>query len=73
MAVKTWQTIKVKYCKHAGNDVYLEAEIIYPAENLPDLMARVFAHRCSHAMVCKDPSCVWAGTNPNVDPFKEAA
>jgi hypothetical protein len=71
MAVKTWQTIKVKYCEHAKSDVSLDAQIIIPADHLPDLMARVYAHRCSHAMVCTDPSCVWAGTNPEVDPFKE--
>ena len=71
MATKTWQTIQVKYCAHALEEVNLEAEIVYPADYLPDLMARVYAHRCSHAMVCTNPNCVWAGTNPVLDPFKE--
>ncbi|HVP21123.1 MAG TPA: hypothetical protein VMS73_04615 [Anaerolineaceae bacterium] len=71
MAIKTWQTLKVQYCNHASSDVSLEAEIIIPSEHLPDLMPRVYAHRCSHAFQCTNPSCVWAGTNPVFDPFKE--
>jgi hypothetical protein len=75
MAVKTWQTIKVVYCHHAMAEVGLEAELIYPAEFLPDQPPRVAAHRCSHAYICNldnRPSCVWAGTNPTYDPFKES-
>ena len=74
MAVKTWQTIKVHYCEHAGCDVKFEAETVFPSEHMPDLMPRIFAHRCSHAMQCNlfnQPACIWAGTNPLVDPFKE--
>jgi hypothetical protein len=72
MAVKTWQPIKICYCQHVNQDVALEAQVIYPAEFLPDQPARVTAHRCSHGEMCNldgRPSCLWAGTNPAVDPF----
>jgi hypothetical protein len=74
MAVKTWQTLKIKYCQHAGVEVGLEAEVVYPAEWLPDQPPRVNAHRCSHGLACNldgRPSCIWAGTNPVFDPFLE--
>jgi hypothetical protein len=74
MAVRTWQPIKVCFCDHAGVEVALEAELIYPAELLPDQNPRVVAHRCSRAIDCNldgRASCIWAGTNPAFDPFKE--
>jgi hypothetical protein len=74
MAEKSWQVIKVRYCHHANQEVNLEAEMIYPAEFLPDQQPRVNAHRCSHAFACNldgRASCVWAGTNPTFDPFIE--
>jgi len=74
MAIKSWQTIKVRYCHHAGEEVGLEAQVIYPAEWLPDQSARVVSHRCSRAVACNldgRSSCVWAGTNPAFDPFSE--
>ena len=74
MAEKTWQTIKVRYCHHADEDVGLEAEVVYPAEWMPEGPPRILAHRCSHAFACNldgRPSCVWAGTNPAYDPFTE--
>jgi hypothetical protein len=74
MAVKTWQSLKIQYCSHAGDEVSFDAQVVYPADHLPDQPPRVSAHRCSHAMQCnlfRQPSCVWAGTNPGVDPFKE--
>ena len=74
MAEKSWQVIKVRYCHHADQEVNLEAEMIYPAEFLPDQQPRVNAHRCSHAFACNldgRASCVWAGTNPTFDPFIE--
>jgi hypothetical protein len=74
MAVKTWQTIKVHYCHHVKREVELEAQAVYPAEWLPDQPPRILAHRCSHAFACNldgRPSCVWAGTNPSYDPFRE--
>ena len=74
MSVKTWQPIKSCFCHHVGQDVALEAELVYPPEWLPDQNPRVNAHRCSQALVCNldgRPSCIWAGTNPAVDPFIE--
>ena len=74
MAVKVWQTIKVQYCRHAGKEIALEAEVLYPEEHLPDQGPRVVAHRCSRGVECSlmaEPACVWAGTNPNYDPFEE--
>jgi hypothetical protein len=72
MAEKMWISEKIQYCDHAGCDVSLEAETIFPAEHLPDQPPRVTIHRCSNAMECcnEDRSaCVWNGTNPNYDPF----
>lgn len=72
MATKTWQPIKTCYCQHVGIEVYLEAELIYPAEWLPDQYPRIISHRCSRGMDCnldERISCIWAGTNPTVDPF----
>jgi hypothetical protein len=74
MTEKVWQPIKVCFCEHVGEDVAFEAELVYPAEWLPDQGPRVLAHRCSHGMYCNQdgrPSCIWAGTNPTVDPFSE--
>ena len=74
MAIKTWQTIRVRYCPHANCEVGLEAQVVYPADHLPEQAARVIAHRCSHAIACNldnRPSCIWAGTNPTFDPFLE--
>jgi len=73
MAVKVWETIKVQYCHHVSQEVGLEAEVIYPADFLPDL-PRVVCHRCSQAFTCNldgRPACMWAGTNPAFDPFQE--
>ena len=74
MSEKTWQAIKIRYCHHVDQEVALEAELVYPPEWLPDQAPRVLAHRCSNAMDCNldgRPSCIWAGTNPSVDPFIE--
>ncbi len=74
MAFKTWQSIKTRYCNHAGCEVALQAETVYPAEYLPDQLPRVLAHRCSKAMDCmlyQKAACVWSGGNPAYDPFKE--
>ena len=76
MAVKTWQTIKIRYCDHAGCEVGMEAEIVLPAEWLPESAPRVVAHRCSHGLQCnldERASCIWSGTNPVFDPFSESA
>ena len=74
MAVKTWQSIQLRYCEHVHLEVSLDAQVIYPADILPDQPPQVVAHRCSHAFACnleERPSCIWAGTNPAFDPFKE--
>jgi hypothetical protein len=73
MAEKQWETIKVCYCEHVRKQVALEAETIYPDDFLPD-PPRVVAHRCSKGMECNrynQAVCVWAGTNPDVDPFRQ--
>jgi hypothetical protein len=72
MATRTWETIQYCYCHHRERMVAFEAELIYPAEWLPDPAPRVAAHRCSEGMECNQDdrgACVWAGTNPNFDPF----
>jgi hypothetical protein len=74
MTEKVWQSLKVCYCQHVDQDVALEAELVYPADMLPDPAPRVLAHRCSMGMQCNQdgrPSCMWAGTNPAFDPFQE--
>jgi len=74
MAYRKWEVVQVRYCDHAGCKVALEAETIYPADHLPDQAPRVIAQRCSQAIRCmimNKPSCVWAGSNPNFDPFLE--
>ena len=73
MAEKTLQNIKVQYCHHANAQVALQAELVYPADWLPDQPPRVLAHRCSHGLACNldgRASCVWAGTNPAFDPSR---
>ena len=73
MAVKVWETMKVQYCAHAGCDVALEAEAIYPADFLPDQSPRLDTHRCSKAndcMLIHQETCVWTGSNPLFDPFQ---
>ena len=72
MAVKNWQTTKVQYCQRVDEDVNLEALLVFPADILPDQPPRVIAHRCSKDIPCnmfEKPACIWAGTNPEYDPF----
>ena len=74
MTERIWQPIKTRYCNHAGCEVALEAQKVYPADHLPDQLPRILAHRCSKSMECvllQRATCVWAGTNPGYDPFKE--
>lgn len=74
MSVKIWEPIKICFCNHVSQEVALEAEMVYPPEWLPDQSPRILAHRCSHGAACNldnRPSCIWAGTNPNIDPFLE--
>ncbi|GAB4535822.1 MAG: hypothetical protein Fur0018_26270 [Anaerolineales bacterium] len=75
MSLRRWQTIKVQYCQRVGKEVSLEAEVAYPPDTMPDQPPRIIAHRCSFGLQCNldgSPSCVWAGTNPNYDPFEES-
>ena len=74
MTKKTWDTLKVQYCQHVDQRVGLQVQVVYPPEHLPDQPGRILAHRCSHGFACNldgRPSCIWAGTNPAIDPFKE--
>ena len=72
MAEKTWEVSKICFCDHIKREVQLETEMVYPVDFLPD-PARVLSHRCSQGMQCNQfaqPACVWAGTNPDYDPFR---
>ncbi len=67
----TWEVSRLGFCDHVHQEVALEAEIVHPMDSLPD-PARVIAHRCSFGMECNhssSTSCLWAGTNPDHDPF----
>jgi hypothetical protein len=71
MAQKKWQVEKVHYCEHVGQEVELEAEVVYPAEHLPDQPPHVVAHRCSKALECnklEKQVCAYCFTNPDVKP-----
>jgi hypothetical protein len=72
MTQKSWERVQKAHCERINEDVFLEAELVYPAEFLPDQQPRVLAHRCSCAMECNQEAraaCTWAGTNPGYDPF----
>lgn len=72
MAVKVWQTVKTQYCEHVACEVSLEVQAIYPAEILGEQSPRLSIHRCTKARDCMlmgQATCVWAGTNPDYDPF----
>jgi hypothetical protein len=72
MAERTWEVSKICFCEHVKQEVSLEAEMLHPADFLPD-PPRVLAHRCSLSMQCNlftQPTCIWAGTNPDYDPFR---
>ncbi len=71
MAQKKWRIVEVRYCEHAGHEVRLEAQVVEPAEQLPDQPPRVLAHRCSNAIECNQiekMTCAYCGTNPNYIP-----
>lgn len=74
MAEKKWETLKVQYCDRVGCEVSLDAEVVYPAEFMPDQAPRLVSKRCSRGLECNQMdnlTCVWAGTNPLYDPFAE--
>jgi hypothetical protein len=71
MAQKKWKVSKILYCEHAGHEIKLETQVVYPAEHLPDQLPRVIANRCSNAIECNKIDkmvCAWCGTNPDVRP-----
>jgi len=68
----SWEPIKRRVCDRLGEEVSLEAKLIFPSDILPDQPARVAAHRCSKWSTCNamdQPGCCWAGTLPGYDPF----
>ena len=72
MAQKIWETSKTCYCEHIKNQVALEVEVLYPVDPLPDT-PRLLSHRCSRGVQCNQfatATCIWAGTNPDFDPFR---
>lgn len=71
MAEKNWEVLKVRYCDHVGHEISIEAEVVHPADYLPDA-PRVLAHRCSNARECNmydKPVCAWCGTHPDHEPL----
>ena len=71
MALRTWQIEKIRYCEHAGHEIALETEVVFPSEYLPEQAPRVLAHRCSNALACNmadKPACALCGTNPDINP-----
>jgi len=71
MAQKKWKVSKIRYCEHVGHEITLEAQVVYPSDQLPDQPPRVIANRCSNAMECNTMDkmvCAWCGTNPDVKP-----
>jgi hypothetical protein len=72
MVTRLWEPVQFCYCHHVQQGVTLEAEVVYPAEYLPNQEPRILAHRCSKGIDCNldgRASCLWAGTNPGIDPF----
>jgi hypothetical protein len=72
MPTVIWKTMKRTNCDRVGEDVSLEARVVYSAEFLPDQPPRILAHRCSKGLECNQmntPTCMWAGTLPGYDPF----
>lgn len=72
MERKNWEVTRVSFCEHVKLEVALEAEVLYPADFLPD-PPRILSHRCSHGVLCNQmnkAACTWAGTNPEFDPFR---
>ena len=72
MAKRKWETSMIRYCEHAGRQIALEVEVVYPPEHLPDQPPRVVAHRCSNAIECnkiEKMTCAYCGTNPDYKPM----
>ncbi len=74
MAEKRWEPEVKQFCDHVGCDVVLEVEVVYPADFMPDQPPRLLSRRCSRGLECnmwKNMTCIWAGTNPLIDPFRK--
>ena len=74
MADRVWEVSKTCYCNHVDMEVALETHLVFPADFIPDQNPRVLGHRCSQGLHCNQFSqaaCIWAGTNPDYDPFQE--
>ena len=70
MAERTWQVKKIQYCEHAGHEIAIENEVVYPAEQMPDQPPRIIARRCSNAIECnlvEKAACALCGTNPGYE------
>lgn len=66
-----WKPVKTLFCDRVGEEVALEARVVYPPDVLPD-RPRVLAHRCSQGLVCNSfdrPGCRWSGGWPAFDPL----
>ncbi len=71
MAEKIWRVEKIKYCEHVGHEIFIENEVVFPADHLPEQPPRILAHRCSCAVECnmmEKPACALCGTNLYLDP-----
>lgn len=74
MSTVIWKVQKSRFCHHVGQEVALEVQVVYPADLIPETSPRVLAHRCSQGVSCnldERSCCIWAGTNPLIDPFIE--
>jgi hypothetical protein len=72
MRAQVWEPLKKSLCDRIGEEVALEALVVYPAEFLPDQPGRILGHRCSQGFTCNAldrPACCWAGNWPGYDPF----
>jgi len=56
VAGKTWEAVKIRHCDHAGGEIALEAEKVYPVDVLSDQPPRLLAHRCSRGLECSQNS-----------------
>jgi hypothetical protein len=72
MAYTNWETQKRTRCERVGEEVRLEARVVYPAEILPDQPPRILGRRCSRGVECNQldqPTCYYSGTLPDFDPL----
>lgn len=73
MAYEIWQPVKIAMCDRIGEEVEIQARVVFPADILPDQPPRIMAKRCSRGVDCNlldRPSCEWAGTLPGFNPLE---